>query len=151
MRKHAAFTALFLAFLAFFVWNSSWHASSRLVIRGHVESPDEVRVSWDSGSGFNDMESADVVFGNPVNENVKKSGTIRIRKVGLRHPAAKADEVRIKALQRSQDEKPMDLKTLAGQKGVGVTDEGHLRLQSAGSDARCARGQEVHGSLLRSR
>ena len=112
MKKHITFLALFMAFLIYFVWNSSWHLPSQLVIRGHVESPTDVRVDWDSGSGFNDMESADVVFGRPVDTHVK-SGIVRIRRVGRNHPAAKSAEVWMKVLKRSQDEHPMDLKAFS--------------------------------------
>ena len=127
MKKQIAFLSLFLAFLIFFVWNSSWHLPSQLVISGQAELPADVRVSWDSGSGYNDMESADAVFGRAVDEDFK-SKTVRIRRVGRSHPSSKSAEVRIKALQRSQDEHPMDLTILTKQRGVELTAEGHLRL-----------------------
>ena len=129
MRRYAAPAALFLAFLAFFVWNSAWHLPSQLVITGQLESPADVRVSWDSGSGFNDMESADAIFGRVVDEDFK-SRIIRIRRVGRGHPSSKSSEVWIKALQRSQDEHPIDLTTLPQQNGVERTAHGHLRLNA---------------------
>lgn len=129
MKIRIAFLSLFLAFLIFFVWNSSWHLSSQMVITGQAESPADVRVSWDSGSGYNDMESADAVFGRSVDEDFK-SKTISIRRVGRSHPSSKSAEVWIKALQRSQDEHPMDLAAFTKQKGVELTAEGHLRLNA---------------------
>lgn len=98
MRKHLVFPALFLVFLIYFVWNSSWHMPSQLVIKGRTASPVEVRVNWDSGSGFNDMESADLVFGKPVKANAG-SGIVSIRRVGKSHPAAKSAEVWVKVHQ----------------------------------------------------
>ena len=90
--------------------------------------PSEVRVNWDSGSGFNDMESEDLVFGG---QTKGKSGDkiIRIKKVGKSHPAAKSAEVRIKAITHSHDAKPLDLRTLANQKGIELTAEGYLRFR----------------------
>ena len=129
MRKRAAFTALFLAFLAYFAWNSAWHLPSQLVITGQAESPADVRVSWDSGSGFNDMEAADVVFGRAVDEDFKSS-TVRIRRVGRSHPSSKSAEVWVKALQRSQDGHPMDLTAFTKQKGVDLAADGYLRLNA---------------------
>ena len=80
-------------------------------------------MNWDSGSGFNDMESEDLVFGG---QTKGKSGDkiIRIKKVGKSHPAAKSAEVRIKAITHSHDAKPVDLRTLADQKRIELTAEG---------------------------
>src|SRR3989339_1689856 len=114
MKKQIVFLAIFLAFLLYFVWNSSWHLPSQLVIRGQIESPADVRVNWDSGSGFNDMESADLVFGKPVEANVR-SGVVRIRRIGKSHPAAQSADVLIKAVKRSEDDNLMRLETFSSQ------------------------------------
>src|SRR4030043_388486 len=106
IKKSIVFLTLFLVFLLYFVWNSSWHLPSQLIIKGRVELPAEVRVSWDSGAGFNDMEAADLVFGKPVEANVR-SGVVRIRRIGMNHPAAKSADVWIKAVKRSEDDHPM--------------------------------------------
>ena len=126
MKKYLVFTAIFLLFLIYFVWNSAWHLPSQLVIKGRTASPVEVRVDWDSGYGFNDMESADIVFGKRVKANAG-NGIVRIRRVGMSHPAAKSAEVWIKGVKRSQDDHPMSLKTFAQQKGIELTAEGYLR------------------------
>ena len=128
MKKQIAFLSLFLAFLIFFVWNSSWHLPSQLVITGQAESAADVRVSWDSGSGFNDMESTDAVFGNPA-ERGSKSGFIRMRRVGNSNPAAKTAEVWIKGLQRSDADDPSHLDHFASQEGMELTPHGYLRLK----------------------
>lgn len=141
MKKLLFFPVLCLAFLIYFVWNSSWHLPSQLIIKGWTASPVEVRMNWDSGSGFNDMESVDLVFGKPVKANTG-SGIIRIRKGGKGHPAAKSAEVWIKVLKRSQDEHPMDLKTFAGQKGIEMTAEGHLHLHADGSELEVPTGDK---------
>ena len=103
--------------------------------------PSEVRVSWDSGSGFNDMESEDLVFGGRTQG---KSGDkiIRIKKVGKTHPAAKSAEVRIKAITHSHDAKPVDLRTLADQKGIELTAEGYLRFHGNGAELKVPAGGE---------
>jgi hypothetical protein len=132
MKRSLVFLTIFFVFLLYFVWNSSWHLPSQLVIRGQAESPVDVRVSWDSGSGFNDMESADLVFGKPVKANVR-SGVVRIRRIGKSHPAAKTAEVWIKAVKRSEDDHPMLLKPFASQKGVEVTADGYLHLKKDGA------------------
>jgi glutaminase len=108
MKKRLVFLAVFFVFLLYFVWNSSWHLPSQLIIKGQVELPAEVRVSWDSGAGFNDMETADLVFGNPV-ETTVRSGAVRIRRIVKGHPAAKSADVWIKAVKRSEDDNLMDL------------------------------------------
>jgi hypothetical protein len=133
MKKHFVISTIFLAFLIYFVWNSSWHLPSQLIIKGQTASPVEVRVNWDSGSGFNNMESEDLVFGKPVKVN-NGSGVVRIRRVGKSHPAAKSAEVWVKVVKRSQDEHPMDLKTFTEQKGIEMTAEGYLHLQADGSE-----------------
>lgn len=137
----AAFLALFLVFLIYFVWNSSWHLPSQLVITGQADFPTEVQVSWDSRSGFNDMESADVVFGRLVDAEAR-SRIVRIRRVGKGHPAAKSTEVRIKVLKRSQDENPMDLKAFTGQKGVRMTAEGYLNLEADETELQVPAGRK---------
>src|SRR3989339_1596292 len=120
MKKQIVFLAIFLAFLLYFVWNSSWHLPSQLVIRGQIESPADVRVNWDSGSGFNDMESVDLVFGKPVEANVR-SGVVRIRRIGKSHPAAQSTEVWIKLLKMSEDDHANTLQAFAQKKGADMT------------------------------
>ena len=122
------FLALCGAFLLFFLWNSSWHLPSQLIIKGRVDLPAEVRVSWDSGAGFNDMEAADLVFGNPVRKD--RGGFIRIRRIGKRHPAAKSTDVWIKAIKRSEDDEVMTLARFASQENIKVTEDGDLHLES---------------------
>jgi hypothetical protein len=141
MKKYVVFFALFFVFLAWFVWNSSWHLPSQLIIRGHVDAPADVRISWDSGAGFNNMEAADLVFGKPVEANVT-SGVVRIRKVGKSHPAAKSAEVWIKLLRLSQDDHANTLKAFAQQKGVEMTAEGYLRLRADGSELQVPAGRD---------
>jgi hypothetical protein len=141
VKKRLVISTIFLAFLIYFVWNSSWHLPSQLIIKGQTASPLEVRVNWDSGSGFNDMESEDLVFGKPMRVSTG-SGVVRIRRVGKSHPAAKSAEVWVKVLKRSQDEHPMDLKAFTEQKGIGMTAEGYLHLQADGSELRVPAGSE---------
>jgi len=140
MKKHLVFLSLFIVFLIYFVWNSSWHLPSQLVIKGQTASPMAVRVNWDSGSGFNDMESVDLVFGKSVAANAG-SGIVRIRRVGKSHPAAKSTEVWVKALKRSQDEHPMDLKAFTEQRGIEMTAEGYLHLKADGSELQVSAGR----------
>lgn len=141
MKKPLVFPILSLAFLIYFIWNSSWHLPSQLIIKGQTSSPVEVRVNWDSGSGFNDMESEDLVFGNPGKVSTG-SGVVRIRRVGKSHPAAKSAEVWVKVLKRSQDEHPIDLKTFTEQKDIEMTAEGYLHLKVDGSELRVPAGTE---------
>ena len=128
-KNQLAFFAVFFVFLLYFVWNSSWHLPSQLIIKGRVELPAEVRVSWDSGAGFNDMEAADLVFGKPVVPTVR-SGFIRIRRIGKGHPAAKSADVWIKAVKRSEDDEAMTLTRFASQGNIEVTEEGDLHLKN---------------------
>ena len=123
---------LFICFLFYFVWNSSWHLPSQLIIRGQVVNPVDGRVSWDSGAGFNDMESADLVFGKPVEANVR-SGIVRIRRIGKSHPAAQSSDVLIKAVKRSEDDNSMRLETFSSQEGVEIVEGGYLRLKKDGA------------------
>ena len=132
MKKHLFLLAIFFAFLLYFVWNSSWHLPSQLIIKGRVQLPAEVQVGWDSGSGFNDMETADLVFGNPVKANVR-SGVVMIRRIGKSHPAAKLADVWIKAVKRSEDDHQMSLDLFASQEGVELTADGHLHLKKDGA------------------
>ena len=90
--------------------------------------PAEAKVGWDSGSGFNDMETADLVFGNPVKANVR-SGVVKIRRIGKSHPVARSADVRIKAMGRSEDNHPMPLAPFASQEGVELTADGLLHLR----------------------
>ena len=131
MKKQFVLLAVFCAILICFIWNSSWHRPSQLVIKGRVQIPAEARVSWDSGSGFNVMESADVVFGSPAKANVK-SGVIKLRRIGKRHPAARSAEVWIKAIGRPEDGRPMPLAPFTSQQGVKLTADGLLHLVAEG-------------------
>lgn len=130
--KHLVFLAIFFVFLLCFVWNSSWHLPSQLIIKGRVDLPSEVRISWDSGAGFNDMEAADLVFGRPEKAAVG-SGAVRIRRIGKGHPAAKSTDVWIKAVKRSEDDHPMDLGRFASQEGVELTPDGSLHFKKDGA------------------
>lgn len=132
MKKYLAAVILFSCFLLYFVWNSSWHLPSQLIIKGRVQLPAEVQVGWDSGSGFNDMESADLVFGNPVKANVR-SGVVKIRRIGKSHPVARSADVWIKAVARSEDDHPMPLAPFASQEGVELTADGLLHLKHDGT------------------
>jgi hypothetical protein len=105
---------------------------SQLIIKGRVQFPAEIQVGWDSGSGFNDMETADLVFGNPVKADVR-SGVVKIRRVGKSHPAARSADVWIKALKRSEDDHPMSLAPFASQKDVELTADGRLHLKKDGA------------------
>ena len=116
------------AFLLFFLWNSSWHLPSQLIIKGRAELPAEVQVSWDSGGGFNDMEAADLVFGNHVQKD--RGGFIRIRRIGKSHPAAKSTDVWIKAVKRSEDDEVMTLARFASQENIQITEDGDLHLKN---------------------
>lgn len=140
-KNHLVFLAVFFVFLAYFVWNSSWYPPSRLVIRGQAESPVDVRVSWDSGSGFNNMESADLVFGKPV-EAGPENHVVRIRRTGKRQPAAQSAEVRIKLLKLSQDDHANTLQSFAQQKGAEMTTEGYLRLREDGTALQVPAGRD---------
>lgn len=140
-KKRAAFLSLFTVFLVYFVWNSAWHLPSQLVILGYVEHPVEVWIGWDSGSGYNHMASADVIFGQP-DKNRVRSGIIKVRRVGGRHPSAKSDEVWISAIRRSQDDRPMELRLFAKQKGIEVTREGYLHLLSNGTELQIPAGKK---------
>lgn len=126
------FVAFFSVFLVWFVWNASCHLPSQLIINGSVQSPTEARVSWDSGSGFNDMESADVVFGRPVDATFVNP-VIKIRRTGGSHPSARSSEVRIKLLKLSQDDHANTLQAFAQQKGTEITAEGYLLLREDGA------------------
>ena len=128
MKKHFVLLAVFFVILFYFVWNSAWHLPSQLVIKGHARIPAEAQVGWDSGSGFNDMETADVVFGSPAKANVR-SGVVKIRRIGKNHPAAKSAGVWIKAMGRSEDDRPMPLAPFASQEGVELTADGLLHLR----------------------
>jgi len=105
---------------------------SQLIIKGRVEQPAEVRVSWDSGAGFNDMEAADLVFGKPVEAKVE-SGVVRIRRIGKNHPTAKSADVWIKVLKRSEDDNPMRLDSFVSQEGIEITPGGYLHLKKDGA------------------
>jgi hypothetical protein len=120
--------AIFFAFLLYFVWNSSWHLPSQLVIKGNVQHPAEVQVGWDSGSGFNDMEMADLVFGNRVKAHAG-SGVVKIRRIGKSHPDARSADVWVKAMIRSEDDRPLPLAPFTSQKGVELTADGLLHLK----------------------
>ncbi|MCX5906387.1 MAG: hypothetical protein NTY64_04145, partial [Deltaproteobacteria bacterium] len=141
MKKHLFFVVLFLVFLAYFVWNSSWHMPSQLVISGQAESPVDVRVSWDSGAGFNDMEAADLVFGKPI-EARPGSHVVRIRRTGNRHPSAQSAEVWIKLLKLSQDDHANTLQAFAQQKGAEMTAEGYLHLRADGVELQAPAGRD---------
>lgn len=141
MKKYLVFLTLFFSFLFWFVWNSAWHLPSQLVIRGQVKSPVDVRVSWDSGSGFNKMESADLVFGKPV-ETRSGNPVVRIRRTGNRHPAAQSVEVWIKLLKLSQDDHANTLQAFAQQKGAEMTAEGYLHLREDGTVLQVPAGRD---------
>jgi hypothetical protein len=141
MKKYLAFLAIFFVFLLYFVWNSSWHLPSHLVIRGQTESPADVRVSWDSGAGFNDMDSADLVFGTPIVAG-PGSRVVRIRRTGGSHPSARSAEVWIKVLKRSEDDHAQPLESFAQQKGVEMTAEGYLRLRADGAELQVPAGRD---------
>ena len=141
MKRSLAFLALFSLFLCWFVWNSSWHLPSELVITGRTESPAAVRVSWDSGAGFNEMESADIVFGTPI-EPRSANPVMRIRRTGSRHPAARSADAVINVLKRSEDDYPMPLKNLARQGGPELTAEGYLHLRKDGAEIEVPMGRD---------
>ena len=132
IKKYIIYLIIFLGLLIYFIWNSSWHLPSQLIIKGRVQLPAEVQVNWDSGSGFNDMESADLVFGNPVKTNVR-SGVVKIRRIGRSHPAARSNDVWIKAVKRSEDDRPMPLTSFASQEDVELTADGDLHLKKDGT------------------
>lgn len=126
--KLFAFLSLFSLFLTYFVLNSSWHIPSQLIIKGSVQSPTEALVSWDSGSGFNDMESADLVLGKIVTVT-EKSGVIKIRRIGKNNPASKSNDIWIKAIGGSEDSQPRPLAAYTSQAGVELTLDGFLHLK----------------------
>lgn len=128
VKKTIIALALFSVFLGWFVWNSAWHLPSHLIIQGSVKTPVEAQISWDSGSGFNDMESAEVVFGK-FSQMYAKSGVLKIRRIGMTDPAAKSADVRIRAMMRSEDSAPMPLAPFTSQAGVEMTSEGFLLLK----------------------
>ncbi|MGD1151727.1 MAG: hypothetical protein ABR911_02445 [Syntrophales bacterium] len=141
MKRSLAFLALFSLFLCWFVWNSSWHLPSELVMTGRTESPAAVRISWDSGAGFNEMESADIVFGTPI-EPRSANPVMRIRRTGSRHPAAQSAEVWIKLLKLSQDDHANTLQAFAQQKGAEMTAEGYLHLRKDGAKIEVPMGRD---------
>lgn len=132
MKKHFVLLAIFFTILLYFVWNSSWHMPSQLIMKGQVQNPIEVRVSWDSGAGFNDMESTDVVLGRPLTVS-ERSGVIRIRRIGKSHPASISNDVWIKAIGGSEDNKPKPLTTFISQAGIELTADGLIHLKEKGA------------------
>jgi len=108
---------------------------------GRTESPAAVRVSWDSGAGFNEMESADLVFGTPISPR-SANPVMRIRRTGNRHPAAQSAEVWIKLLKLSQDDHANTLQAFAQQKGAEMTAEGYLHLRKDGAKIEVPMGRD---------
>lgn len=141
MKRALAFLILLFSFLIWFVWNSAWHLPSELVMTGHVESPAAVRVAWDSGAGFNEMESAELVFGTPI-EPRSLCPVMRIRRTGGKHPSARSADVRIKLIKRSEDDHPRPLKDFIRQGGPEFTAEGYLQLGKDGEQIEAPMGRD---------
>ena len=104
---HRLSCRLFRVFLLYFVWNSSWHLPSQLIIKGRVDFrrrfgsvgiPVRVSTIWKRRISF---------LANLLEATVG-SGVVRIRRIGKRHPAAKSADVWIKAVKRSEDDKSHD-------------------------------------------
>jgi len=141
VKRVLAFLILLFSFLIWFVWNSAWHLPSELVMTGHVESPAAVRVAWDSGAGFNEMESADLVFGKPI-EPRSLCPVMRIRRTGGKHPSARSAAVRIKLIKRSEDDNPRPLKDFTRPGGPELTAEGYLQLGKDGEQIEAPMGRD---------
>jgi len=81
------FASAFIVCLVYFYFSSNWHIPSKLLIKGRSISGSAIRVSWDSGNGFNTLESTIIDAGLPVKQK-KKKHTITIRRTGEKNPSS---------------------------------------------------------------
>ncbi|MBC8484479.1 MAG: hypothetical protein H8D45_00355 [Bacteroidetes bacterium] len=125
-RRFIIYIVLFLFFLLYFFLTSYWHIPSQLIIKGNVQSGTGAAFTWDSGEGYNNMESANVVLGNYVSPD-KKKHVIRIRRTGKKNSFATSSEVRIREI--SVGDAALDLGDFRPQKNVKLINRRHLYLE----------------------
>lgn len=66
-----AWIGLFAGLLGYFIATNSWHEYSEIAFKGTSYDGTQAIFSWDSGSGFNDMESVTVDIGLSSEKNLK--------------------------------------------------------------------------------
>ena len=116
---------LFFFFLLYFFLTSYWHIPSQLIIKGNVQSGTGAVFKWDSGEGYNNMESANMMLGNYINMD-KQKHVIKIRRTGKKDPSATSSEVRIREI--SIDGISLDLPDFRPQKNAKIINRRHLYL-----------------------
>ncbi len=122
---------LFLFFLLYFFLTSYWHIPSQLIIKGNVQSGTGAVFKWDSGEGYNDMESANVMLGTYVSTD-KKKHVIKVRRTGKKNPSATSSEVRIGKI--SIDDIDFDLGDLRPQRNIEVISKRHVYIEKDGAE-----------------
>ena len=122
--------ALFLFFLLYFFLTSYWHVPSQLIIKGNLQSGTGAVFMWDSGEGYNDVESANVMLGNYVSTD-KQGHVIKIRRTGKKNPTASLSEVRIRRI--LVDGTALDLGDFRSQKDIEVVHKRHLFMKKDGA------------------
>ena len=122
--------SLFLSILLYFFLCSNWHIPSKLIINGNIKYGTEAVLFWDSGEGFNYMESSRLDLGKFVPFD-KKEHVIKIRRVGKKNPISSSSQVWVKAIRT--DDKWIDLKKLSKQKNVALDRNGHLFFEEDGA------------------
>ena len=122
IRRRMPFIVLLLVFLGFLIWNGAWHIPSRLVMTGQTDGAVDAVVQWDSGNGFNDYESAGIVFSHHVSLG-DKPAVVKIIRTGEKNPVSSGAEVWIKAIRRGEDDNYMPLERFAVPGTVELTGE----------------------------
>jgi len=101
------FFATFAIALAYFFFSSSWHIPSRLVLAGTSISGSEIRVGWDSGSGFNELEAAVVDAGIPI-QRESNEHIITVKRTGEKNPSSSSTRVYLMEIIKDGQEQYID-------------------------------------------
>lgn len=132
-KRFIATLMIFLTYLLYFFFSSSWHIPSTLVISGTAQSETEAILKWDSGEGFNEVESIRLYLGRFI-KSEKKEHQITIKRLGKKNkdPLSRSSEVWIKEIEA--DGKIVNLKSFGSQNGVVLKNDEALYLQKAGTE-----------------
>jgi hypothetical protein len=130
-RRIIIFIVLFFLFLFYFFLSSNWHIPSRIIISGTSVSGTEAMLRWDSGEGFNHVESKMLDFGKPLVSD-KSVRVIIIRRLGEKNPASYSSKVWIKEI--FTDDKLVPFEQFTGWENIKLLEKSTLYLQK--DDAR---------------
>jgi len=88
---------IFSTLLSYFFFTSSWHIPSRLVIEGNAQSACQAVFQWDSGQGYNFMQSSRVALGNFV-KNPRPVHVVKIIRTGQKNPNATSSQILMRGI-----------------------------------------------------